>query len=83
MPEEGVRVGVLRGSGHVLLRELPMLTSAVTLAMKRGLLRLRDHVVHHNLTRFHGLYLDEDKVYCSVYQFCSKGDLRHLLHGTK
>ena len=81
---EGVRVGVRRGAGRVLLRELPLLTGAVPLATKRGLLRLRDHVAHDHLTRFHGLYLHEDtRLYSSVTQFCPKGDLQQLLRGTK
>jgi len=84
LPLAGLRVGSQRSAGRVLLRTLPMLSGAIPLAMKRGLLRLRDHVIHDNLTRFHGLYLQQDKgPYCSVSQFCSKGDLQHLLHGTK
>ncbi|XP_076449130.1 uncharacterized protein LOC143285617 [Babylonia areolata] len=55
---QGKRVGHYRSQQRVLLTELPMLTSSVSLAMKRGILRLRDGVRHDNVTKFYGLFLD-------------------------
>ncbi|XP_070194179.1 atrial natriuretic peptide receptor 1-like [Littorina saxatilis] len=83
MKVEGGRVGRYKG-GRVLVTELFTLTGPVTLRVKRGILTLREQARHANLTAFYGLSLHEDMhLYCSVSEFCSKGTLQHLLHGTK
>lgn len=77
----GFRTGRWRGR-RVLLVEQYVLSRAVNLRMRRAIIWMRDQVRHANISEFYGLLL-QDGLYSTVSNYCSKGDLQNLLHGTR